>query len=154
MDKVDINILRSLQLDARTKYSDIAAKCGVSVDTIIKRFKKLMRNGVVKRTTLLLDPRKLGKEVLANMDIDVEPDGLDSVLQFLSEQDEVLFATHAMGKYDIIAITASSSMNEMNQLKERIQSHIMVREVKTSIWVGQVLLCPQNFEIENLLEAQ
>ena len=153
LDEVDMNILRSLQLDARTKYSDIAAKCDVSVDTIIKRFKKLMRSGVVKRTTLLLDPRKLGKEVLSNMDIDVEPDGLETVLDFLSSQEGVLFSTHAMGKYDVIAITATNSMNEMNRLKEQIQSHPMVREVKTNIWVGRILLCPQNFEIENLLEV-
>jgi DNA-binding Lrp family transcriptional regulator len=153
LDKVDVSILRSLQLDARTKYSDIASECDVAVDTIIKRFKKLMRKGVVKRTTILLDPRKFGKEVIANMNIDVEPDGLEVVLNYLSYQDGVLFATHAMGQFDVVAITASNSMNEMNRLKESIQSHKMVREVKTSIWVDRILLCPQNFEIEKLLES-
>ena len=53
-----------------------------------------------------------------------------------------------MGVYDIFSIATRKNMNEMNNLKETIQSHRMVREVKTSIWVDQFLLCPQNFELE------
>lgn len=42
LGEIDVSILRNLQKDARTKYSDMAAQCNVSVDTIIKRFRKLM----------------------------------------------------------------------------------------------------------------
>jgi hypothetical protein len=42
----------------------------------------------------------------------------------------------------------------MNALKETIQSHIKVNDVQTNIWVDQFLLCPQNFELEPLLEAK
>ena len=148
LDPVDIAILRNLQRDARTKYSDIAAECEVSVDTIIKRFKKLNDRGIVKGTTLLLDPRKFGEEVIANFSIDVEPTSVGEVLEFMKKQEGINFATHALGEYDIFSIATRKSMNEMNNLKETIQSHRMVREVKTSIWVDQFLLCPQNFELE------
>jgi Lrp/AsnC family leucine-responsive transcriptional regulator len=56
-DETDVRIIRNLQRDARTNFADIAAGCGVSVDTIIKRFQRLRRNGVVRGTTILLDPR-------------------------------------------------------------------------------------------------
>lgn len=148
LDKIDITILRNLQKNARTKYSDIAKECEVSVDTVIKRFKKLKDNGIVKGTTLLLDPRKFGDDVIANLSIDVEPSNVDEVLEFMRKQDGVNFATHAMGEYDIFSIVTRKSMNDMNALKETIQSHRMVREIKTSIWVDQFLLCPQNFELE------
>lgn len=148
LDEIDITILRRLQKDARTKYSDIAGECGVSVDTIIKRFKKLKTKGIVTGTTLLLDPRKFGEEVIANFSIDVEPSSVGEVLDFMKRQNGVNFATHAMGEYDIFSIATRRNMNEMNNLKETIQSHRMVREVKTSIWVDQFLLCPQNFELE------
>ncbi len=148
LDEIDIIILRNLQKNARTKYSDIAKECEVSVDTVIKRFRKLKDNGIVKGTTLLLDPRKFGKDVIANLSIDVEPSSVDEVLEFMRKQDGVNFATHAMGEYDIFSIVTRKSMNDMNALKETIQSHRMVREIKTSIWVDQFLLCPQNFELE------
>jgi len=148
LDRVDEAILRALQLDARTKYSDIAQTQGVSVDTIIKRFRKLKRSGVVKRTTLLLDPRRLGLEVVANLAVTVEPSSIDEVVDYIRRRNGVLFATHSMGQYDVFAIAATRTMNEMNALKEAIQSHTKVTDVKASIWVDQFLLCPQNFELE------
>jgi Lrp/AsnC family transcriptional regulator for asnA, asnC and gidA len=154
IDDTDIAILRALQLDARTRYTDIAKQRSVSVDTIIKRYRKLKRNGLVKRTTILLDPRKFGKEVIANLSIDAEPACIDEVIAFLKEQDGVTFATHSMGSYDVFAIAMKRNMNEMNALKETIQSHTKVNDVQTNIWVDQYLLCPQNFELEPLLETK
>jgi Lrp/AsnC family transcriptional regulator for asnA, asnC and gidA len=148
LDEIDVAILRNLQKNARTKYSDIAEECDVSVDTIIKRFRKLKDKGIVTGTTLLLDPRKFGEEVIANFSIDVEPSSVGEVLDFMKKQSGVNFATHTMGVYDIFSIATRKNMNEMNNLKETIQSHRMVREVKTSIWVDQFLLCPQNFELK------
>ncbi len=154
LDRVDEAILRALQLDARTRYSDIAQAQGVSVDTIIKRFSKMKRSGVVKRTTLLLDPRRLGLEVVANLAVTAEPNCIDEVVGYIRSQGGVLFATHSMGQYDVFAVAATRTMNEMNALKEAVQSHGKVKDVKASIWVDQFLLCPQNFELEPLLEEQ
>ena len=154
IDDTDVTILRTLQLDARTKYTDIANQCEVSVDTIIKRFKKLRRSGLVKGTTILLDPRKFGKDVIANFSIDAEPSCINEVIGFLKKQEGVIFATHSMGSYDVFAIAMKRNMNEMNALKETIQSHTKVNDVQTNIWVDQFLLCPQNFELEPLLEAK
>jgi DNA-binding Lrp family transcriptional regulator len=154
LDNVDIAILRALQLDARTRYSDIAQTQGVSVDTIIKRFRKLKRSGVVKRTTLLLDPRRLGLEVVANLAVTAEPNSIEEVVDYIRGRGGVLFATHSMGQYDVFALAATRTMNEMNALKESIQGHGKVKDVKASIWVDQFLLCPQNFELEPLLEGR
>ena len=153
IDNVDITILRNLQRDARTKYTDIAKESQVSVDTIIKRFRKLQKRGIVTNTTLLLDPRKFGDNVIANFSIDVEPQNIREAITFLEKKPGIKFCTHAMGEYDIFAIATARNMNEMNNLKEKIQSQNMVREVKTSIWVDQFLLCPQNFELNSLLEV-
>lgn len=154
IDTVDITILRNLQRDARTKYTDIAKQCNVSVDTIIKRYRKLQKNGIITNTTLLLDPRRFNDEVIANFSIDVEPQSIQEVLTYLNKQPDIKFTTHSLGEYDIFTIATARNMNEMNNLKETIQSHTRVREVKTSIWVDQFLLCPQNFELEPLLETQ
>jgi Lrp/AsnC family transcriptional regulator for asnA, asnC and gidA len=154
IDPTDIAILRNLQHDARTKYSDIAKQCNVSVDTIIKRYRKLQQQGIIKNTTLLLDPRRFGDEIIANFSIDIEPQSTTEVLNYLQKQPGILFSAHSLGEYDIFTIAAAKNMNEMNNLKEKIQSHNMIREVKTSIWVDQFLLCPQNFELEPLLETQ
>jgi len=148
LDHLDAAIIRALQKDARIKYTAIAQQQNVSVDTIIKRINKLRQLGTIKRTTLLLDPRKLGHQIIANLTIDAEPSCTDEVINYLKQRQGILFATHTMGQHPILAIAATQTMNEMNTLKEAIQSHTKVHDAKASIWVDQTLLCPQNFELE------
>ncbi|MGB8781198.1 MAG: winged helix-turn-helix transcriptional regulator, partial [Candidatus Bathyarchaeia archaeon] len=57
IDEIDVNVIRALQEDARTNFADIAKGCKVSVDTISKRFGRLRRAGVVRGTTILLNPK-------------------------------------------------------------------------------------------------
>jgi Lrp/AsnC family transcriptional regulator for asnA, asnC and gidA len=149
-DDTDVRILRNLQKDARTNFADIAKECGVSVDTIIKRFQRLRRNGVVKGTTILLDPRHLGLDCLASLEINVEPVRVAEVVDQMREKPGVVFCTPSMGKENVFAITVLRGMKELNNLKEEIKGTPYVRDVKTSIWVEDVLLCPENFELEGL----
>jgi hypothetical protein len=41
-------------------------------------------------------------------------------------------------------------MKELNTLLENIKTLPDVVDVKTSIWVEDILLCPENFELEGL----
>jgi len=147
LDALDAAILRALQLDARTKYSDIAQAHGVSVDTVIKRFRRLKRTGLARRTTVLLDPRRLGLEIVASLAITADPGAIRDVVEHARGLNGVIFATHTMGQIDALAIAATHTMNEMSALKDTIQRHRGVKDVKASIWADQFLLCPQNFEL-------
>ena len=154
LDNIDLTLLRSLEKDARTKFSDIARTCNVSVDTIIKRYKKLEKAGIIKRTTILLDPRYFGTDCIASLEIDVDPPTVKDTLTTLENENGIIFSTQAVGRHDIFAIAMKKDMGEMNRLREHIRSLPNVNEVKTSIWVDQFLLCPQNFELEPLQETE
>jgi Lrp/AsnC family transcriptional regulator for asnA, asnC and gidA len=43
VDQIDRKLIRALQKDARTNFADIARDCGVSTDTISKRFRKMKK---------------------------------------------------------------------------------------------------------------
>ncbi|NIQ06176.1 MAG: AsnC family protein, partial [Candidatus Korarchaeota archaeon] len=47
IDEIDVKIIRALQKDARTTFTDIARDCGVSTDTISKRFRKMKKADLV-----------------------------------------------------------------------------------------------------------
>ena len=151
-DEVDINILRNLQRDARTNFADIAKECGVSVDTIIKRFQRMKRNGIVKGTTILLDPRHLGFGCLASLELGIEPLHVPEVVEQMRRQQGVAFCSPSVGAYNVFAVAILMSLDELNSLKDTIKSINWVREVKTSIWVDEVQLCPENFELEGMLK--
>ena len=152
-DETDIRVIRSLQRDARTNFADIAGKCGVSVDTIIKRFQRLKKTGIIKGTTILLDPRHLGLECVASLEIGVDPKQVDEIVNSLREEPGVIFCTPSVGMQNVFAIVALGNVNELNALIERAKAHTDVKVVTTSIWAEDILLCPENFELEGLKEA-
>ncbi len=149
-DETDLRIIRNLQRDARTSFADIANECGVSVDTIIKRFQRLRRNGVVRGTTILLDPRHFGLECPASLEISVDPVRVQSVVEALKAQSGVVFCTPSVGTQNVFLVAVLPGMKELNALIENVKALPDVTGVKTSIWVDDILLCPENFELEGL----
>jgi len=149
IDKIDVNIIRALQKDARTDFAGIARDCGVSTDTISKRFRKLKKAGVIRGTTLLLNPKSFGYDCVANLGIDVSYPRLRDVIESLRKMPEIVFCTSSMGRYDIFCIAIIENVGRLSQVKDLIKGHPAVKEVTTSIWVDEILLCPENFEFEH-----
>jgi Lrp/AsnC family transcriptional regulator for asnA, asnC and gidA len=150
IDEIDVSIIRALQKDARTNFAEIAKDCGVSVDTISKRFKRMMRAGVARGTTILLNPKSFGYDCVASFGIRVDYPHVEEVVNFVEKITEVVFCTPSMGTHNIFAIAVLKNVGRLGQVKESIKGHPMVREVTASIWVDEILLCPENFEFEHL----
>jgi len=150
IDEIDISIIRALQKDARTNFADIAKDLGVSIDTISKRFKRMKRTGIARGTTVLLNPKSFGFDCVASFGIRVDYPHVDEVLDFVGKIPEVIFHTPAMGRDNIFAIVVLKNVGRLGQVKEAIKGHPKVGEVVTSIWVDEILLCPENFEFDHL----
>ncbi len=150
LDDVDVQIIRAMQKDARTNFADIAKKCDVSVDTISKRFKKMLKTRVARGTTVLLNPKSFGYDCVASFGIRVDYPHVQEVLDFIRKIPEVCFCTQSMGMHNLFAIAVLKNVGRLSQLKEAVKGHPMVREVSASIWVDEILLCPENFEFARL----
>ena len=150
IDEIDISIIRALQKDARTNFADIAKELGVSIDTISKRFKRMKRTGITRGTTVLLNPKSFGFDCVASFGIRVDYPHVDEVLDFVRKIPEVVFCTPTMGRHNIFAIAVLKNIGRLGQVKEVIKGHPKVGEVAASIWVDEILLCPENFEFDHL----
>lgn len=139
-----------MQKDARTSFADIAKECRVSIDTISKRFKRLRKNGVARGTTVLVNPKALGYDCIASFGISVDYSHLKDVIAFLETIPEIVFCTSSMGRDNIFALTVLRNVGRVGQVREYIKRHPMVEEVTTSIWVDEILLCPENFEFKHV----
>jgi len=150
IDEIDVNIIRALQKDARANFADIARDCGVSTDTISKRFRKMKKAGIIRGTTVLLNPKSFGYDCVASLGIDVSYPYLEEVVELIQRMPEIVFCTTSMGRHDIFCIAVLKNVGRLSQVKDLIKGHTLVREVITSIWVNDILLCPENFEFEHL----
>ncbi len=150
IDEIDISIIRALQKDARTNFADIAKTCDVSVDTISKRFRRLLKKKVAKGTTVLLNPKSFGFDCVASFGIRVNYPHVQEVVDYIRKTPDVVFCSESMGVYNLFAIAVLRNVGRLSQLKDAIKGHPMVREVAASIWVDEILLCPENFEFDHL----
>ncbi len=150
IDELDISIIRALQKDARANFADIAKDCKVSVDTISKRFNKLVKIGVARGTTVLLNPKSFGFDCVASFGIRVDYPHVEDVVDFIGRIPEVVFCSSSMGRDNVFAIAVLKNVGRLSQVKEYIQGHPKVTEVSASIWVDDILLCPENFEFDHL----
>ena len=60
LDRIDREILRLLEADARTPNSEIARTVGVSAVTVADRIARLRDIGLIERFTIQIDPGKMG----------------------------------------------------------------------------------------------
>jgi DNA-binding Lrp family transcriptional regulator len=147
LDEVDLAIIRALQKDARASFAAIARSCNVSVDTISKRFKKIEQNGVARGTTILLNPKSFGFDCVASFGIKADFSHIEDIMLALKKMPEIIFSTPTMGRHSIYAVAIVKNVTRLSQLKEVIKAHPMVREISASIWVHDILLCPENFDL-------
>ncbi|MFB3890308.1 MAG: Lrp/AsnC family transcriptional regulator [Candidatus Bathyarchaeia archaeon] len=152
LDELDVAIIRALQKDARTNFADIAKSCNVSVDTISKRYRRLKKTGVARGATVLLNPKSFGYDCLASFGMRVDQTHVEEVARFIGKVPEVVFSTPCMGRHNVFAIAVLKNVGRLSQVKEYMQGHPMIHEVTASIWVDEILLCPENFEFDQQME--
>ena len=146
IDQIDVNIIRALQKDARTRFAAIAKNCDVSTDTISKRVRKMKRTAIIRRTTVLLNPKSFGHDCIASLGVDVEFPHVPDVVEFVEKLPDVIFCTPSIWKHNVFVIAFLRNIGELSQLRESILVHPRVSNVTTSIWVDEILLRPKNFE--------
>lgn len=103
MDKIDAKLMRLLAEDADVTTSSLVSKLNLSVPAINKRIARLKANGIVKKTTILTDARKIGKDVMAFVMIVLENFNCsDGFLKFAEEDPDILECYAIAGEYDYI----------------------------------------------------
>jgi DNA-binding Lrp family transcriptional regulator len=72
IDDVDRDLLARLQEDATQSYAALGQAVGLSAGAAHERVRKLKASGVIRRTTIEVDPAALGQGVLAYVLLDTD----------------------------------------------------------------------------------
>ncbi len=138
IDDVDREILRMLQDNSRVAFKRIAEKVGVSEATIFVRVKNLKKKGIIKRFTVIVSPELLGKSLTAFVLIDSEPKKLESVLETLSNMDDVYEVYDVTGTYYIIAKIRTENKESLAKIIDKIGMIDGVTRTETAIVLKSV----------------
>lgn len=72
IDDTDLALLDALQTDASQANQTLAARCGISPATSLRRIKRLERLGLIERRVALLQPERLGQALGHGLTVLVE----------------------------------------------------------------------------------
>ncbi|MTI38647.1 Lrp/AsnC ligand binding domain-containing protein, partial [Fulvivirga lutimaris] len=104
-------------------YTEVAKQVFVSGGTVHVRMKKLEDAGIVKGTTLEIDPTKLGYDITAFIGIFLAKSELyDDVIRQLKEIPEIINVHYTTGNYSMFArIHCKDTQHLKDLLHDKIQ---------------------------------
>ncbi|MFA5050012.1 MAG: Lrp/AsnC family transcriptional regulator [Candidatus Micrarchaeia archaeon] len=144
LDEKDLMILELLKENAKNSINQIARKTNIPVATVHHRLKKLERDGVIKKYTIILNKEKLGRKITAYILIKVnysygQRTDQSELLRKISKVDYVEDASILTGDTDIILKINVPSIKELNKfLLDDLRNMEGIGETKTLIALENV----------------
>ena len=123
LDKLDKQILRMIEEDARVPFLEVARACNVSGAAIHQRIQKLNSLGIIKGSKFIIDPEKIGYETCAFIGLNLRnPENFDSVVKRLKDIPEVVECHYTTGDFDLfIKIYALNNHHLLNIIHDKLQ---------------------------------
>jgi DNA-binding Lrp family transcriptional regulator len=132
-DTIDQQLLARLREDGRASTAQLARLVGRSRSSVQSRIERLEREGVIAGYTVRLAPQHELGAVRAHVMIKVGPKEARAVSAALSAIAQVRLLHSVSGDVDLIAIAATSTVAEMDQVIDRIGALPGVERTTSSI---------------------
>jgi len=114
----DFQIIKALLQNSETPLYQIAKKLGMHPSTVAYRINKLKAKGVIRKFTVSVDWRKMGKDIEVAVLINCLPKNLRKVAKTLSSFEEVIELHTLTGLYDLLAMITLGNMDEYKNFLE------------------------------------
>ncbi|MCW4021605.1 MAG: Lrp/AsnC family transcriptional regulator [Candidatus Bathyarchaeota archaeon] len=143
MDKIDLEILKELNEDARKSFREIAKKLGLSNQTVINRYNEMKKKGTIQFCSVAIDLEKIGYtssvQLLMNSS---KGHNLSSVLEKLKKTKNILIVSKTIGDFEGYVILAFKNIQELYELILQIKSHEEIGKIELSFVVPGIRIFP------------
>ncbi|SDU17730.1 Lrp/AsnC family transcriptional regulator [Desulfobacula phenolica] len=142
LDKIDKQILNTLQENGKTTNSKLSKIVGISAPATLERVKRLELAGVISHFTAVLDPEKIGFSIMAMVNIGLSLSSLSSVAvikeKFIA-LDEVIECYQIAGANDFILKVIAKDIKAYGEFMNMKLTQIEgIQVVKSSFVIDNV----------------
>lgn len=143
LDEIDLQILRTLQKNAKLTTKELADAVHLTPTPVFERQKRLERQGYIKRYVAVLEPEKLGQGLLVFCKVklkQINHEIADAFTRRIMRIPEVTECYNTSGAYDYLLKVRASDMKQyqefvLNKLGDidslgSIESTFVMSEVK------------------------
>ncbi len=120
LDAVDWQILEVLQAEARTSFTELGRRIGLSTPAAAERVRQLEAAGVIRGYRAEIDLARVGRPVLAIVRMSVVGDVFTRVTAAIRESPEVLECHRGTGADSFTIKVAVTSIEDLEHLIDRL----------------------------------
>ena len=133
-DKTDWKIITLLNEDGRIPSAEIARQLGtISARTVNNRIKVLTEQGIIN-ISAIIEPTKVGYDVLADVLIEVEPGSVRDVAERVAEFPQISYVACSTGESDVsITLRVRDNKELFDFVTEKLGKIPGVRRTQTYI---------------------
>ena len=147
IDEIDAKILTTLLKDARTSFAEIGRMCGVSTNSILKRFCKLKEEGIITGTALRANIKECKNKIAVSIDINVEAQEIPNIIEWFTKLPNTISVYQLIGKYDIHASMLTQYLYSLNKIRDQIKMQKGVRRIGITTSINERVCFPENLVI-------
>jgi len=145
-DKIDRQILRSLQADGRATYDQLAEQVSLSPSAVLRRVKRLEEGGVIDRYVALVNPEAVGLGLTAYLNVRLEKhteshkrNPMDLFRASVQTWPEVVECAALTGEMDYLLRVVVQDMAHYSRfIMDTLLKHPSVQDCKTSFVLDRV----------------
>ena len=146
LDKIDRQILRSLQANGRATYDQIAEQVGLSPSAVLRRVKRLEETRVIDRYVALVKPEAVGLGLTAYINVRLEKhteshkrNPMDVFRASVQTWPEVVECAALTGDMDYLLRLLVRDMAHFSSfIMDTLLKHPSVQDCKTSFVMDRV----------------
>ena len=146
LDKLDRQILRSLQADGRATFDLLAEQVGLSPSAVLRRVKRLEESGVIDRYVALVKPEAVGLGLTAYINVRLEKhteshkrNPMDLFRASVQTWPEVAECAALTGEMDYLLRVLVQDMAHYSRFNmDTLLKHPSVQDCKTSFVLDRV----------------
>lgn len=157
LDAIDRRILEKLQTDGRLTNVELAAAVGLSTSPCLRRVKQLEDEAVIVGYAARLDRRKLGLDILAIVEVQLERHGDETADAFRAaiRADKAVVACFALtGASDFLLTVVTPSLDDFATFTlKRLLAMPGVKDVRSS-FVLETVKDGQGLPLDHLADRR
>ena len=117
----ELNLLSYFRNNARISLTKLSRMTNIPVSTIYDKLKDYERKKLIKKSTAIIDFRKLGYEIRNQILISAKKDNKEELQKFLIKHPKVNTIYRINNGYDFLIETVFKNMNEMDEFMKSLE---------------------------------
>jgi Lrp/AsnC family leucine-responsive transcriptional regulator len=136
IDEIDVKILKTLLVESRTSFAEIARDCSISTNAVRVRYENLKKKGVITGEIMEINPHCLSFGCVGSIEIMTDKDKEAQVVDLLNSKKWAISRYNFFGKHNIVYFVALQNTERFVQEIEELKTCPDIRSLEAAIYVN------------------